>query len=108
MECERINLLQLQNRNAQISERPGFRAANQELGANLMLNARDKMRIALNIQRHNDRAAKCTAQETGDPLWTVFSPEQHAISLSDSARLQFARELKGCLCDWLIRPGRNS
>src|SRR5437588_1452712 len=93
---QRIKLLQLQSQNAQISERSGFRATNQELGANLILHSHDKIPITLNIQRHNYRAAESAAQETHDPLGTVFSPEQHAISLSHSARLQLARKLKRC------------
>src|SRR5215469_1521523 len=65
-----------------------FARTDHQFRRHLPLNTARKVRRSPIIQRYGDRTAQGTTEESRHPLGRILTPEQDAVSFSDSARLQ--------------------
>src|SRR5437763_1205927 len=78
-------------------------AVQKQSGVDLLLNAGDKRRRALHIERHDDDAARQRTEKSRYPLGAVLAPEQDALAFVDAAMVKFAGELIGRVAQSLVR-----
>ena len=73
------------------------RAMEQQFRFSLLLNARDEVRRALHVERHDDHTAQQAPEKRCHPLRAILSLKQHTVALTDAASFEFAGEPK-CRC----------
>src|SRR6516225_3850992 len=67
----------------------------EQLRFDLPLHSRDKVRLARDIEWHDNGAAQETPKERCNPLSAVLAPEQNAFAFVDLTGFELPGKLKG-------------
>jgi len=83
---------------------PTRAAVDEQSSIDLLLNACGKIGRALDVERHDDDAARQRAEESRHPLGAVLAPKQDALAFGNAAPVKLARELEGRVAQPPVSP----
>src|SRR6266496_440231 len=105
MICDlRVQFVKLDHRQDLCDQGTSSRITERKLCLNLLLNSFNESSVTLKIKRHGDDSPKKTSKKARNPLRTVLSPEQSAITFPDPSRFQFPGKPPCSLRNLTIRP----